>query len=213
MIQNDSEEDLGLLSEPLVGFDLTIVRAFEERVPTTLSGDRLLVLGGEPSVYDLSTGPWMGDVMTLIRDAHAKRAPVLGICLGAQLAAQALGGQVSPGSAPEVGFEPIQILDKADPVVGTLEGLPLFSLHHDTFTMPAGATRLAASRQYPEEGFRLGKTYGIQFHVDLSPETLARILPEDADVTDADVILEQVARNEVGMKEAARRVAAGFTAL
>jgi GMP synthase (glutamine-hydrolysing) len=210
-IQNDIDEDLGLLAEPLLraGAEATTVRAFAgEPVPRALDAhDGLIVLGGAPSAHDLSTGPWMADAMRLIRAAHEAEKPVLGICLGAQLAAQALGGRALPGAGPEVGFEPIELLPDArgDPVVGRLEGAPLVSWHDHTYLPPPGAVRLARSRRYAEQAFRLGRrTYALQFHVDLSPGQLAATMPALAD---------EARRREAGMRAAAEAVVRGWTGI
>lgn len=223
-IQNDAEEDLGLLAEPLAraGVEAATLRAFEgDPLPRALvDHEGLIVLGGAPAAHDLSTGPWMGDAMRLIRTTHVAGKPVLGICLGAQLAAEALGGRALPGAGPEVGFEPIELLPEAqgDPVVGGLEGAPLFSLHSHTFVPPPGAVRLARSRRYEEQAFRLGRaTYALQFHVDLSPAQLAAMLPADPDVPrlglDPHALAAEARRREAGMRAAAEAVVRGWVRL
>jgi GMP synthase-like glutamine amidotransferase len=213
VVQNAEHEDLGLLAAPFqaLGIDATLVRAFAgERVPAALDADALVVMGGPPHVHDLATGPWMADVMRLIRHAHG-RAPVLGVCLGAQLVAHALGGRAMPGAAgPEVGFEPLSLTGagRADPLLSAFEGASVLQLHSDTYTLPPGAVRLASSRMYEEQAFRLGRaTYALQFHPDIAPDALPFVEPDEP-------ALVAEARRRAGEREAcAEALARAFAKL
>jgi GMP synthase-like glutamine amidotransferase len=224
VVQNAEHEDLGLLAAPFarLGFRARVVRAFAgEPVPMQLDADALVVMGGGAHVYDPSTGPWMGDVMRLLRRTH-ERKPILGVCLGAQLAAHALGGRATPGPQVEAGFERVDPAPAAaeDPVLSFLRaGDPAFSLHGDTYTLPSGAVRLASSKRYEEQAFRLGRaTYGLQFHVDLTPATLRTLLHEDEEGLaavgiDAEALLREVERRAPEMEALAAKVPAGFAKL
>jgi GMP synthase (glutamine-hydrolysing) len=112
--------------------------------------------------------PHLLATMDLLRDAAGREAPALGICLGAQLAAAALGGRAYPGPAgEELGWTKVELTaaGRADPVTGVLqEPAELFEWHHDTFDPPPGATLLAGGAVYPSQAFRLGSVVAVQFH-------------------------------------------------
>lgn len=151
----------------------------------------VVVLGGSMDVGDLPAYPHLGDVMNLIRRAAARDLPTLGICLGSQLAAQALGGRAYPGAAGlEVGWQPLELTPagRADPVLGALRhalhsnvdvGTPVFHWHHDTYDPPPGAILLARGAQYPNQAFRLGCVVAVQFHPEVDAD-LIRLWYEEA---------------------------------
>ncbi|MEA3200767.1 MAG: hypothetical protein QOE90_2195 [Thermoplasmata archaeon] len=218
VVQNARHEGPGHLAAPLeeAGATLEIVQAWDgARLPATVERyHALLVLGGPPSAYDLASGPWMARVLDLLRAAHG-RVPILGVCLGAQLAAHALGGRARPGEAgAEVGFHALRW--HAD----ELGAPPLaLQLHHDTYDLPPGAVRLASSARYAEQAFRLGRaTYGVQFHVEMRAAGLAPILEADrkdleAEGVDVDALLREAAQRDGAMADAARRLAEAWWAL
>jgi GMP synthase (glutamine-hydrolysing) len=115
--------------------------------------------------------------MDLIRESAATERPALGICLGGQLAAHALGGRVDRGpSGPEIGWLTVRATDEGtdDPLGAAVgSGTPLLQWHHDVFTPPPGSTRVLTSDGYPHQGFRQGTVWGIQAHPEVDPETLA----------------------------------------
>jgi GMP synthase (glutamine-hydrolysing) len=223
VIQNAQLEGLGHFGPALddLGVEARILQAWAgEKIPATLGPhDALIVLGGPPSAYEPSSGPWMGDAMSLLRATHG-RAPILGVCLGAQLAAHALGGRARPGHAAEVGYHGLHLTDagRTDPLVAELRGR-VFQLHHDTYDLPHAAVRLASSSRFPEQAFRLGRaTYGVQFHVEFRAEDLARILPHErkdleSEGVDVDFLLAEARRRDPDMAEAARGLIAAFTGL
>jgi GMP synthase (glutamine-hydrolysing) len=146
-----------------------VVEAPGEPVPTRLDGaDGLVVLGGVMDADETDDYPHLLATMDLLRDAAARDAPALGICLGAQLAAAALGGRAYPGPAgEELGWTKLELTEagRADPVTGALtEPVELFEWHHDTFDPPPGATLLASGAVYGNQAFRLGSVVAVQFH-------------------------------------------------
>lgn len=146
-----------------------------DALPDTARGfDAMVVMGGPMSVNDLREHPWLAAERALIRDAVRSGMPVWGSCLGVQLLASALGARVWKGSAPEVGILPVEPTDegRADPVLGPCRW-PLNTLqwHGDTFDLPDDAVLLASSTAYPSQAIRIGRlTYGVQFHVEVTPE-------------------------------------------
>ena len=116
--------------------------------------------------------PWLADEKRLIAEAVEAGKPFWGVCLGVQLLAASLGARVYRGPAPEVGILPVTLTEEArrDPVFGALpEELPTLQWHGDTFDLPPGAVRLAGSPAYPNQAFKVGRAYGVQFHLEVSP--------------------------------------------
>ena len=141
----------------------------------------LVVMGGPMGVHDDEMFPWLKPERALIRTAAHEGMPVLGVCLGAQQLAAALGAPVSTGAVEEVGVGRVELTGagRRDPVLGPeyngLSGttVPCVHWHRDTFALPEGAVHLAATRTFPHQAFRFGAcAYGLQFHVEVD-EVLA----------------------------------------
>jgi GMP synthase-like glutamine amidotransferase len=115
--------------------------------------------------------------MDLIRESAATEHPALGICLGGQLAAHALGGRVERGPrGPEIGWLTVRATEEgADDPLGSAvgDGISLLQWHHDVFTPPPGSEKVLTSDGYQHQGFRLGTVWGIQPHPEVDPEMLA----------------------------------------
>jgi GMP synthase (glutamine-hydrolysing) len=195
-----------------------VVEAPGEPVPATLDGaDGLVVLGGEMDADDTGAYPHLLRTMDLLRDAAARSAPTLGICLGAQLAAAALGGRAYPGPAgEELGWTKLELTaaGRADPVTGALrEPAELFEWHHDTFDPPPGATVLAGGAVYPTQAFRLASVVAVQFHPEVDGPMLrgwwAGPSPPGYPIGEAVAGAERNADNATRLLEAFCRVAAG----
>ena len=137
----------------------------------------IIVMGGPMGAYDTSEFAWLAPELALIRDAVGAGCPLWGVCLGAQLLACALGARVWPGPRPEVGVCQISPTPQArhDPVFGGVTGpVPVLQWHADSFDLPAGAVLLASSPQYPHQAFRVGRAYGVQFHVEVPADLATR---------------------------------------
>ena len=180
VVQHEPSSPPGLLAgaAATTGVELRVVEAPGEPVPVTLDGaDGLVVLGGVMDADETDDYPHLLRAMDLLRDAAGREAPTLGICLGAQLAAAALGGRAYPGPAgEELGWTKIELTEagRADPVLGALqEPAELFEWHHDTFDPPPGATILAGGAVYPSQAFRLGSVVAVQFHPEVDGPLLA----------------------------------------
>lgn len=145
-----------------------------ERLPDWRRFDGILAMGGPMSVNDDATLPWLTAEKHWVREAVLAGKPYWGVCLGVQLLAASLGSSVYAGATPEVGIMPVYLTPEAleDAV---FSGLPrellTFQWHGETFDLPEGAVLLAASPSYPNQAFRWkGKAYGIQFHLEISPD-------------------------------------------
>lgn len=135
----------------------------------------IVSLGGPQSSNE--TAPWVGAELALLKEAHEARVPVLGLCLGAQMLARALGGEVTRLPRPEIGWVSVQntAVDKEDAL---LAGLPwtrtVFAWHNEFVSkVPAGATVIQRNAACPVQAFRVGAwSYGFQYHPEWSRETI-----------------------------------------
>ncbi|HXZ62242.1 MAG TPA: type 1 glutamine amidotransferase [Acidimicrobiales bacterium] len=181
MIQHVAHEGPGAIAEAVAdaGGLLEVVRVDEgEAVPSPaavadMAG--LAVMGGPMGVHD--DEGWLSDERALLRRAVEAGLPVLGVCLGAQQLAAALGAEVWTGPAPECGVGEVHLTAAAvhDPVFGPAPTpLPCVHWHTDTFSLPEGAVRLAGTEAYENQAFRVGeRAYGLQFHVEVTASLVA----------------------------------------
>ncbi len=132
-------------------------------------GDLLLVMGGPMSVND--SDPWITDETAFIRATIQAGGSVLGICLGSQLMAKALGATIRRGTAPELGMTPIRLTaeGRTDPVFGRFpDCFEVFQWHGEVFDLPQHAIPLASSAIAPVQAFRYGdRAYGLLFHLEM----------------------------------------------
>jgi GMP synthase-like glutamine amidotransferase len=133
----------------------------------------LVFMGGPMSVND--DLPWIAPVLRLIRDARDTGVPTLGHCLGGQLMAKALGGAVTRNPVKEIGWGRVDVLRNdaaAQWFGGNLQSFDSFHWHGETFSIPPGATRIAASPWCENQAFVLGPHLGMQYHVEMTPELI-----------------------------------------
>jgi len=145
-----------------------------EPLPEWREFDAVLAMGGPMGADDDEEHPWLTNEKRLVREAVEGGRPFLGVCLGVQLLAAALGARVHPVETPEVGLLPVELTPEGrkDPLFDGLdESLVSLQWHGDTFELPAGAVRLARSEQVPNQAFRAGESaYGVQFHLEVTGE-------------------------------------------
>ena len=149
-----------------------------EPLPEEVEWRAVVPLGGEMGSYDEDKFGYLAGEKRFLSRAVEADVPVLGICLGSQLLADALGGRAYRGTEPEVGFQTLELTaaGRADVVLGRAGAGPHFLWHHDTFDLPPGAELLAASDRYPH-AYRVGSALAVQFH----PEVGADIILDWAD--------------------------------
>jgi GMP synthase (glutamine-hydrolysing) len=179
VVQHIAFEHLGNLELVLSqnGYAIsTFMAGVEELDPISKDDpDLLVVLGGPIGVYEADAYPYLETELQLIRDRIARNRPVLGICLGSQLIARALGANVYPGGTKEIGWAPLEIQgDVEGNVLAPMQdAVKVLHWHGDTFDLPAGATRLASSAVYPNQAFSYrDNVLALQFHLEVEPEAL-----------------------------------------
>lgn len=179
-------EDLGTL-EPLLqsrGYAVRYVDAPTEDLRAPRLADDLadagllVVLGGPIGAFDEAAYPFLADELALVRQRLDRQQPLLGICLGAQLIARALGAPVAPMGVKEIGFAPLALTaaGQASPLAA-LDGVPVLHWHGDQFGIPPGAQCLAGTATCPHQGFALGpQVLGLQCHLEADPRAIERWL-------------------------------------
>lgn len=159
------------------GHKLEYTRFYEGDSPPEASVvDLLIIMGGPMNVFDFHIHPWMQEEIEWVRNFIESGKPALGICLGAQILATALGEEVYPGPEKEIGWHNLQFL----PSLGEFrifKDLPVarkvFHWHGDTFNIPEGALRIARSQLFPNQGFIYNRrVLALQFHLEVTPEAV-----------------------------------------
>lgn len=176
-------EDLGTL-EPLLrrrGYTIHYYDIGVHELWTLDVGkiDLLIVLGGPIGAYDEQTYPFLKDELELISQRLDAQLPLLGICLGAQLMARALGAAVRPMGAKEIGFAPVNLTDAGHhSVLAALPlDVPVLHWHGDQFDIPSGADGLAYTDICPHQAFALGDhALGLQFHLEADAKRIEQWL-------------------------------------
>ncbi len=173
VVQHSAIAPSGLFGEHLPEGATTVRLDRGEPLPEPTDYDGIIVLGGIMGAYDTDEFPVLTAEKEMLRMAVAADVPVLGICLGCQLLADALGGDAYLAPQLELRFGPCRLTaaGAADPVARHLEA-PVLSFHQDTWDLPPGGTLLATSPAYPQ-AFRLGSAVGVQPHPEATPEIVA----------------------------------------
>lgn len=183
-------EHLGLIAPALteagIEFDYVDLAAAPDAAVDLAGAGGVVVMGGPMSAND--GFPWLRREIDLIAGALETGKPVLGVCLGAQLIAKALGAAVYPNAVKEIGWEPVYWTGtgQSDPLLaGLRQPETVFHWHGETFDLPAGAEHLAWTEACRNQAFRWGsRVWGFQFHLEVTPEMIAGWVREDANAGD-----------------------------
>ncbi len=183
-------EHLGLIAPALaqagLSFEYVDLPAAPE-VPADVAAARgVIVMGGPMSAND--GFPWLRRELDLIAAAIEAGKPVLGVCLGAQLIAKALGAAVYRNAVKEIGWEPVHWTAAAEAdrlLAGLRQPEMVFHWHGETFDLPGGAEHLAWTQACRNQAFRWGdRVWGLQFHLEVTPAMIAGWCREDANAGD-----------------------------
>jgi GMP synthase (glutamine-hydrolysing) len=173
-------EDLGLLAPILEreGWDVSFCEAAVDDLhhSSIKNAELLIVLGGPIGVYETDNYPFLNSGISLIEYRLSRNLPILGICLGSQLMAKALGGRVFKGPVKEIGWGTINLTaEGSSSCLSAVHGEDAVVLHWhgDTFDLPPDATRLASNENYENQAFAYGRhALGLQFHLEADPRQL-----------------------------------------
>ncbi len=234
VLRHSPHEALGNLAVALraAGLELRVVNCFAEDwpqfaaegfSPPDYSG--LVVMGGPMNVDQTEEYPFLHTEAGWLRQAVEAELPTLGVCLGAQLLAKALGARVRANPVKEIGWYEIELLPEARSeglMAGSRSRETVFHWHGDTFDLPAGAVHLARGSTCPQQAFRYGqRAYGVQFHPEITAEMVAHWLAapsacallSELDYIDADAIRHRTPEALKAMRPFSGRLFSGFARL
>ncbi|BCS52491.1 type 1 glutamine amidotransferase [Geobacter sp. SVR] len=179
IIQNDAEVPPGLVTVELdrLGLAWRVTHPYRgEALPSPAAAEALIVMGGAMGANDDLRHPFLSDLKQLVRAVVGQGRPYLGICLGGQLLAAALGARVVSNRWEELGTLDVHLTPEggADPLFSGIGGtFATFQWHHDSFDLPDGALLLATSPACPHQAFRVGQcAWGLQFHPEVTEEII-----------------------------------------
>lgn len=186
VIETDEKVPAGIVTKVLEekGGPWKLVRpASGEPLPPPGEVSAAIILGGRMGANDEAKFPFIGALKEFIRESAAEETPVLGICLGGQIMAEALGGRVHSNRNGEKGISDVRLttLGCFDPIFGQLPyDFVTFHWHNDSFVLPDGAVLLATNGACPAQAFRYGRSiYALQFHPEMDRETARRWSEEE----------------------------------
>jgi GMP synthase (glutamine-hydrolysing) len=181
-IRHVAFEDVGLLSGLLAerGVSLRYLEAGVEQIDAgaLVAADLVVILGGPIGVYEDDRYPFLREELAAIRARLDAKRPTLGICLGAQLIAKALGADVAPGPAREIGWGPIALSEAGKrSVLAPFADVPVLHWHGDNAGLPPGAVNLASTPACPHQAFAIGDAIlALQFHIEADPARIEQWL-------------------------------------
>jgi GMP synthase (glutamine-hydrolysing) len=229
ILRHVAHESAGTLETFLAqaGLPIEYVDLFQ-RIPASLPLDRaagLVVMGGPMNVDESDRFPFLSVELTWIREAVSRSVPLMGVCLGAQLLAKALGARVYPNGIKEIGWYRLRMLPGAADdclLAGSAPTETVFQWHGDTFDLPAGAVHLAESELCRHQAFRYGRNaWGLQFHVEITRQMAKEWFAEPGnrkelaqlDYIDPRQILAAMPHEAPAMERFGQRVLSRFAAL
>ncbi len=187
VLQHEPFEGIGSMAPRLaaLGAEIRTTRLYEDpALPASSDADLLIAMGGSMSVNDEARLPWLRPEKRFLRAAIDAGTAVLGVCLGAQLIADALGARVTRNPVPEIGWFPVE---GVPPPAGVdafrfPDRFRAFHWHGETFALPPGAIHLARSAHCAHQAFQFGpRVIGLQFHLETTPDSAQALMEGCAD--------------------------------
>ena len=180
VLQHVPFEGLGSIETWLSARDAVVqyTRFYQSPVlPDLRALDLVIAMGGPMSVNDEREYPWLKQEKAFIKEAVGRGLPVLGVCLGAQMIASALGARVFANAHKEIGWFPIQAVSADSDAFRFPPRTTVFHWHGETFDLPQGAVHLARSHACENQAFQIGRNViGLQFHLETTPETAVQLI-------------------------------------
>lgn len=182
MIQHVACEGPGLLADVFNRQGWEVDTRYMDMPGTGLPNDlddyqAFIILGGPMGAYEEANYPYLFQVQNLIKAALKNKIPTVGICLGGQLIARALGADVGPNPTQEIGWSPVRLMPegKSNPLFNNMPAsFSVFQWHGDTFALPQGAILLASGEACRNQAFvYAGHMWALQFHLEVTPAMIA----------------------------------------
>ncbi len=218
-IQHLAFEDLGSLEDLFyqLGYRVRYFEAGVDDLRQALEFEGLtIILGGPIGVYDTADYPFLTDEIELLKKRLAQNLPTLGICLGAQLIAHALGATVYAGATKEIGWSRLNLLPMANNPLQNLEDTPVLHWHGDTFDLPTEATLLASTNAYPHQAFAVGRNIlALQFHLEIAGEFFEKwLIGHTAELRQTQISIPALRQDNqryaAALERQAKRIIQGF---
>ena len=185
VLQHVPWESAGNIAEWARERDLpvAVTRLYEgDPLPEAKSGDVVVAMGGPMGVGDTDRYPFLAPEIQWLREAADRGHSMVGVCLGAQLIAAALGAEVRRNGDVEIGWFPVHWSASGGGLPGPGESTTVFHWHGDTFDLPAGAERLASSPACANQGYLVdGRIVGLQFHIETTPDLVEGMIENCGD--------------------------------
>ena len=233
VFQHVAKEGLGSFEDELKKANLsweTLMVSSDAVFPSSVKLEEygaFIALGGPMGVYEEERYPWIKKEILVIQEIIRQKKPFLGICLGAQLLAKAVGARVYPGDKLEIGWHPIRLDDwffKRNPLffqIDPTKPQTVFHWHGDTFDIPTEGYRLAWNESYPNQAFCFnGNTVGLQFHVEMTETMIRNWLSDDearirvmAAGGDPDQLIADITKYLPALQEMSHKIFYGFSSL
>jgi GMP synthase-like glutamine amidotransferase len=184
-LQHEPYESLGCIENWIneKGFSVTSTKFYEDLIlPNTSDFEFLIIMGGPMGVYEEEKYPWLEDEKEFIKDSIESNKKTLGICLGSQLIASALGAKVYPNKFKEIGWFPIRIKNNNNFFNDFPKEIEVFHWHVDTFDLPDGAVHAAENPVCKNQAFIFkDRIVGLQFHFEVTKDSVKKMVAAGTD--------------------------------